>query len=364
MEIGKRIQQLRREKNLTQEQAAAALGVTSAAVSKWETNAAMPDVGMLCPLARLLGVTVDVLLDFRPALTPEEINALLEDRRRLFEGKRAPEAAASCEALLREYPGDLQLKCAVAGLYIMYLTALADEDWMEGQLERAVQLLEECRESPDASLAASARSMLVNLYVMREELDRAMEILDEFPEAQINARIMRGNILLRKKAFDEAEKVYQTELWTAGRNAALCLMGLYNAARFQEDWSRAKEYTDTALAVERELRTEEVGGMTGTLQFLRSEVLLREGRTDEAVACLTEYVDRTLRQWERLHSGEEVKSAFYDKLNATVSGMSAAYLARGLGRTLEQMEDYDALKGREDFQALLAKLDRVQRGGA
>ncbi|MDE6899469.1 MAG: helix-turn-helix domain-containing protein, partial [Oscillospiraceae bacterium] len=57
MEIGKRIQRLRREKDLTQEQMAAALGVTSAAVSKWETGAAIPDVSMLCPLARMLGTT-------------------------------------------------------------------------------------------------------------------------------------------------------------------------------------------------------------------------------------------------------------------------------------------------------------------
>lgn len=35
MEIGKYIQQLRRQKGLTQEQMAGALGVTSAAVSKW-----------------------------------------------------------------------------------------------------------------------------------------------------------------------------------------------------------------------------------------------------------------------------------------------------------------------------------------
>ena len=63
MEIGKYIQQLRRQKGLTQEQMAGALGVTSAAVSKWETDAALPDVSLLCPLARLLGTTVDDLLD-------------------------------------------------------------------------------------------------------------------------------------------------------------------------------------------------------------------------------------------------------------------------------------------------------------
>ena len=136
MEMGKRIQQLRREKNLTQEQAAAALGVTGAAVSKWETDAAIPDVAMLCPLARLLGTTVDALLDFRPSLEPGEIDALLEQRRKLFEEKKLEEAGDSCEALLREYPDDLRLKCAVAGLYVMYLSTSPDETWMKAQVWR------------------------------------------------------------------------------------------------------------------------------------------------------------------------------------------------------------------------------------
>ena len=118
--MGKRIQRLRRERGLTQEQAAEALGVTAAAVSKWETGAACPDVAMLAPLARLLRVTVDGLLDFRPALTPEEIPAMLERSRRLFEEKRAGEAREAVLALLQEYPGDLNL-CFTAGSLILHI---------------------------------------------------------------------------------------------------------------------------------------------------------------------------------------------------------------------------------------------------
>ena len=360
MEIGKRMQQLRREKNLTQEQMAAALGVTSAAVSKWETGAAIPDVGMLCPLARMLGITVDALLDFRPALTQEEINVLLEDRRKLFEEKKAGEAVQSCEALLREYPNDLHLKCAAAGLYIMYIAAVLDEKWVEGQIERAVCLLEQCRNNGGADLAACSRSMLVNLYVMREDLDKALEILDEQPQPEINVRFMRGNILLRKNELDEAEKMFQTELWTVGRNAVLGLVGLYNAARLRKDWKRAGECVEIAAAVERDLRMDEIGGLTSTLQFLRAEVLCREGKLDDAVACLREYVNGGLEQWARVNSEELVKSSFYDKLNAGASGMSAAYLARNISAVLEGMENFDALKEREDFKALLRKLADVE----
>ena len=69
MPTGKTIQTLRRQKGLTQEQLAEAVGVTAAAVSKWETASAYPDILLLCPLARALGTTPDILLDFRPLLS-------------------------------------------------------------------------------------------------------------------------------------------------------------------------------------------------------------------------------------------------------------------------------------------------------
>ena len=360
MEIGRRIQRLRREKELTQEQMAAALGVTSAAVSKWETNAAIPDVGMLCPLARLLGTTVDALLDFRPALEAEEINALLEERRKLFEENRLEEAAASCEALLREYPNDLQLKCAMAGIYIMYMPSCSNTDWIDRQMERAVILLEESRKSGDPSLAANARSMLVNLYIMREELDKALAILDEEPVVQLNARTVRANILLRKGELDEAEKLYQTELWSAGRDVALGLVGLYNTACRREDWARALERIDAAMAVEQVLHAEELGGLTGSLHMLQAEVLLRQGKPDEAMECLRSYVDRSLAQWARMKGREEIHSGFYDKLTVRASGMSAAYLAKYVRAVLEESGELALLREREDFQTLLARLAEAE----
>lgn len=78
MPTGKTIQTLRRQKGLTQEQLAEAVGVTAAAVSKWETASAYPDILLLCPLARALGTTPDILLDFRPLLSEEELKAIWE----------------------------------------------------------------------------------------------------------------------------------------------------------------------------------------------------------------------------------------------------------------------------------------------
>lgn len=62
MNLGNKILKLRKQKNVTQEELAAELGVTAAAVSKWENNYTMPDVLMLCALADFFAVTTDELL--------------------------------------------------------------------------------------------------------------------------------------------------------------------------------------------------------------------------------------------------------------------------------------------------------------
>lgn len=62
MNFGNTISELRKKKNATQEDMAAELGVTAAAVSKWENGYTLPDILMLCALADYFHVTTDELL--------------------------------------------------------------------------------------------------------------------------------------------------------------------------------------------------------------------------------------------------------------------------------------------------------------
>lgn len=66
MTLGQRIAALRRQKELTQETLAEALGVSPQAVSKWENDVSCPDILLLPQLAKMLGVTVDALLSGDP----------------------------------------------------------------------------------------------------------------------------------------------------------------------------------------------------------------------------------------------------------------------------------------------------------
>lgn len=60
--IGNRIAKYRKAKPMTQEELANLLGVSSQAVSKWETDTSCPDISILPKLCKVLGITTDELL--------------------------------------------------------------------------------------------------------------------------------------------------------------------------------------------------------------------------------------------------------------------------------------------------------------
>ena len=103
--FGARLRDLRLKSGLSQEEAAAQLGVSPQSVSKWETDKCYPEFLLILPLARLYGVSADMLLGN-------------EDRRAYWEQqwqealRRGGETATLpvTEAALKELPGDSQFR--------------------------------------------------------------------------------------------------------------------------------------------------------------------------------------------------------------------------------------------------------------
>ncbi len=72
MELNEKIQELRKQKGLTQEQLAEVLIVSRAAVSKWESGRGYPNIDSLKAIANFFGVTIDELLSGNELLTIAE----------------------------------------------------------------------------------------------------------------------------------------------------------------------------------------------------------------------------------------------------------------------------------------------------
>lgn len=75
----KKLAALRAESGLTQEEVANHLGITKAAVSKWECAQSMPDISLLPAIADLYSTSIDDFFNHDKELDPESINAAYQN---------------------------------------------------------------------------------------------------------------------------------------------------------------------------------------------------------------------------------------------------------------------------------------------
>ena len=69
MEFHEKLQELRKQKGLTQEELAQALFVSRTAISKWESGRGYPNLDSLKSMAKFFSVSIDVLLSGEEVLT-------------------------------------------------------------------------------------------------------------------------------------------------------------------------------------------------------------------------------------------------------------------------------------------------------
>lgn len=82
MNLGKNISELRKKNNLTQEELANMLGVSPQAVSKWENDAACPDIALLPKIAEIFGVTIDELMNEQGSIHSQKaVNSKMQTKR-------------------------------------------------------------------------------------------------------------------------------------------------------------------------------------------------------------------------------------------------------------------------------------------
>ena len=81
MEFRQKLQELRKQKGLTQEELAAAIFVSRAAISKWESGRGYPNIDSLKAIAKFFSITIDELLSGEEVLTIAEADVRQTENR-------------------------------------------------------------------------------------------------------------------------------------------------------------------------------------------------------------------------------------------------------------------------------------------
>ncbi|GAA6295331.1 hypothetical protein F220043C3_37650 [Enterocloster asparagiformis] len=290
MNIGATIVNLRREKGVTQEQLARAVGVSKPAVSKWETGQSCPDIQLLAPIARYFGVTIDALLSFTRTLSREEADRLAKEVPGIFEQEGFQAGMERCASLVREYPDSQYLKLKVAGLYTTCALHFREEERTEENLARfreyALELLEEILSGGESRYWVQAKGIAACCYMQNGNYDRAEAYLRELPVPEIDPDSLLPALCLYRGDWEQAADASRRVIRRYGNMALQGVGTLLRSAWELGDADTVRCASEASAALE-----EMLGCRTGIGWHYKLLLAMKETDEQAAGECFERYVD-------------------------------------------------------------------------
>lgn len=238
MSLGKVIRRYRKIKNFTQEEMAARLGVTAPAVNKWENENSYPDITLLAPIARLLGISTDTLLSFREELTAEEINEIVREADSKFTETSYEEVFGWAKKKLEQYPDCEPLILNIA--VILDARRIVQEVPNETAYDEYIcSLYTRVLDSNDEATRIRAADSLIGFYMRKKQYDKAEEYLGYLSIQNPERKRKQAQIYSEKGQLQEAYKVYEELLFAEYTRASAQFHGIYTLALKNGDMQKA-----------------------------------------------------------------------------------------------------------------------------
>lgn len=345
MKIGEVIRRYRKEKQLTQEEMAKFLGVTAPAVNKWENGNSLPDVALLAPIARLLGITTDTLLCYRAELSEQEIHHILTELSAKVENDTYDAAFRWVEKLILEYPdcNKLILLAAQSLNGYLYIYGIADR---EKYVTKICEWYRHALSSDDCDISQSAAAALYQTCMMQEDYEKAQEYLDRIPGQGFNKKQMQANLCKSQGKTEEAYRLYEEILFHAAYDLTGAANGIFSLAVEENDMEKARMIAGKQKELARILEM-------GTFQEKSGELELAVHEKDkEAIFGLLEELAASAQRSEALYRFRQ--SQLYSHLK--FSGESSENVLRMLRNAVENDDSIDFIKSDPRYAELIEKL--------
>lgn len=303
MKIDEVIRRKRKELNLTQEQIATILGVSAPAVNKWENGNSYPDITLLAPLARILGIDVNELLGFYENLSQQEVNMIIAEIAKIKEAEGFEAAFAKAEEAVRNYPNNNALMGSLVFVLNMYLHQESGID-REPYAKRIYAWLSVVADSGDEKMAESALVALCNEELQKKNFDKAQEYLDRLePKKLFDKRITQAALFIEKGDFDSAYELYEKKIYEEV-NVLFGTLSLFSELKCRE-----KDY-DTALRTANLLCIIGEAFQMGVLQTNASKLAVYADMQDAdgVIGVLEEFLaDRNRLASQKSYLNEHIK---------------------------------------------------------
>lgn len=184
--LGEKIKELRKKKDISQEVLAQYLGVTFQAVSKWENGTTMPDVAIIPAIASFFDVSTDELFNFDRMKTEEKVMEICYAAAEV----RNTDPVRAEEMLnegLKKYPGNIWILNNL--LYPLMIQGNREEDIL--RIARTIV------EMPNADDEARLDAYRIIAETSKDigEMGSCRSALDKIPELYFNVNELKARLL-------------------------------------------------------------------------------------------------------------------------------------------------------------------------
>lgn len=245
--IAKQLLAARHEKKITQEELASYVGVSKAAVSKWESGVSFPDITLLPKLATYFNVSIDELIGYEPQLTREQIKELYSQLKNIFANEKFEVAMAECRELEKKYYSCFPFLLQMAILYLNHATL---SDAPAHIYEHCIELTQRIRSlSEDVNDSKDALTLEASCYLLLGEPMKVMDLMDEklhpiSRDTELLVQVYQGigNIQGAIDAYQVA--MYQHLLFLICDSAPLALLNAADITKAEQIITRAIDCID------------------------------------------------------------------------------------------------------------------------
>lgn len=265
--LAENIRKYRKSRNLTQEQLAEALSVTTGAVYKWESEKSLPEVGMLMELADFFDTSIDVLLGYE--LRNNDRSSTIQRLKDYGHKREDDNAFGEAEKALQKYPNCFEVIYYSAKIYHLYGLDYGEKKYIERALElyEYACLLFEQNADEEISLLEIKRDMAA-LHFQISNHEKAIDMWKKNNPCGINDAQIGAAYVLYRKEFDESEKyISQAMIHTfmAQMDVSMSYANLYEA---RKEYQKVIDIAEWMLASIRALKYPNVNNLLMKIEGL------------------------------------------------------------------------------------------------
>lgn len=203
MQIGLIIKTLRKEKDITQEQLAEYLGISSRAVSQWECGKTMPDISQLPILANLFEVTTDYLLGVDIEQKNKKINEIIETAAKEWGKGLSAKGAEILREGLKAYPDNHKIMLDLMSCIWRVKDFPENKEKRDILTQEVIDLGEKILEnSTDTEIRNNAIQLLCYTYSEANQIDKAVELANKMPSRYTSRDALLKGVYIKSKRFD------------------------------------------------------------------------------------------------------------------------------------------------------------------